>query len=191
MDIKLTKEDKRNIGIAIFALLFISLFISISPFQLVTRSEKAMLYGNTAMADLQRKDLASAEKNFRKASLLDPRNEMYRESLGMTLSNQQEKLNEATEVFNKILEKNPNNLTALYFFGSYYQSKGDYEESKKKLQAYLDVNPQNPEVLTMLGVVYYKSGNKEGAKEQWQKALQIDQNFEAAQNNLATVESEK
>lgn len=191
MKTNLTKEDKKNIGIAVLALLVISPFISISPFQLVTRKEKAMIYSNTAVADLQRKDLTSAEKNFRKASLLDPRNALYQESLGMTLSNQPEKINEATAVFEKVLKEFPNSLTALYYFGAYYQNKGDYEEAKKKLQAYLDINPQNPEVLTMLGVVYYKSGNKEGAKEQWQKALQIDQNFEAAKGNLMAVEQEK
>ena len=110
--------------------------------------------------------------------------------MGTVLSVQPEKINEATDVFSKILKENPSNLTALYYLGSYAQNKNDYDEAKKKFQAYLDVNSQNPEVLTMLGVVYYKSGNKEGAKEKWQKALAINPNFEAAKGNLMAVEGE-
>ena len=172
----------------LFAFLVLSPFIPLSPIQYVTTAEKAMIYSNTAMADMQRKDLASAEKNFRKAVLFNPQNVVYQESLGMTLFIQPEKKNEAVEVFNKILNKDPNNLTALYYLGSYAQEKNDYEEAKKKFQAYLNINPQNPEVLTLIGVVYYKSGNKEGAKEQWKKALQIDPSFEAAKGNLLALE---
>ncbi len=183
-------KNQKNVLVVLSIVLFASLFTALGPWQFVTKKEKAMLYGNTAMADLQRKDLASAEKNFKKAVSLDSQNVAYRESVGTVLSIQPEKANEATDVFNKILKEYPSNLIALYYLGSYAQEKSDYEEAKKKFQTYLDISPQNPEVLTMLGVVYYKTGNKEGAKEQWQKALQIDPNFEAAKGNLMAAEQE-
>jgi len=189
MKIELDKNQK-SILVVLLVILFASPFTALGPWQFVTKKEKAMLYSNTAMADLQRKDLVSAEKNFRKAVSLDSQNVVYQESIGTVLSVQPEKINEATDVFNKILKEYPSNMTALYYLGSYAQGKSDYEEAKKKLQAYIDVNPQNPEVLTMLGVVYYKTGNKEGAKEQWQKALAIDPNFEAAKGNLMAVDGE-
>lgn len=190
-------EENKNVIVALlvvclflFALLLLSPFIPLSPIQYATKAEKAMIYGNAAMADLQRKDLVSAENNFKKANLFDPHNVIYRESLGMTLFLQMEKKNEAVSVFSGILQKNPNNLAALYYLGSYAQENSDYEEAKKKFQAYLNVDSKNPEVLTLLGVVYYKSGNKEGAREQWQKALEIDPNFEAAKGNLMAAEQE-
>lgn len=178
------------LSLIFFFFLILSPFIPLSPIQYLTKSEKAMIYSNTAINDMQRKDPASAEKNFKKASLLDPHNIVYQESLGATLFSQSEKRNEAVEVFNKILSGDSKNLTSLYYLGSYAQEKSDYEEAKKKFQSYLDIDPQNPEVLTLLGVVYYRSGNKEGAKEQWQKALEIDPYFEAAKGNLMAAEQE-
>lgn len=173
-----------------FFLLVLSPFIPISPIQYLTKTEKAMIYNNAGVNDMARKDFAKAENNFRKAALFDAGNVIHQESLGVALLSQPEKKNQAVETFNKILTKDSDNLTALYYLGSIAQGDSDYEEAKKKFQAYLNINPQNPEVLTLLGVVYYKTGNKEGAKEQWQKALAVDPNFEAAKGNLMATEQE-
>lgn len=188
-------EEDRNVIVALlvacsflFILLLLSPFISFSPIQYVTKAEKAMIYANTAMSDIGKGDLASAERNLRKAILFDAKSVSYQENLGMVLLGQQDKINEALDVFNDILADDPKNLASLYYLGSYSQGKSDYEEAKKKFQAYLDVNPQNPEVFTLLGVVYYRSGNKEGAKDLWRKALAIDPGFEAANDNLAMME---
>lgn len=190
-------EENKNVIVALlvaclflFALLLLSPFIPLSPIQYLTKVEKAMIYDNAAVSDMARKDFVKAEDNFRKATMFDSGNIIYQENLGVALLSQPEKKNQAIETFNKILAKDSNNLTALYSLGSIAQGDSDYEEAKKKFQAYLNINPQNPEVLTLLGVVYYKSGNKEGAKEQWQKALQIYPNFEAAKGNLMAVEQE-
>ena len=179
------------ISLTLFVLLVLSPFIPISPIQYVTKAEKAMIYSNTAINDLQRNNLVAAENNFKKAILLDSQNIIYQENLGTVLFVQPEKKNEALDIFNKILRKNPNSLTALYYLGSFASDKSDYEEAKKKFQAYLNINPDNAEVLTLLGVSYYKAGNKEGAKEQWQKALKVKPDFEAAKNNLFILEQEK
>lgn len=178
-------------SLVLFFLLLASPFIPISPIQYLTKPEKAMIYGNAAVNDLQRNDFALAEKNFKKAILLDSQNIVYRENLGMVLFVQPEKKNEALDVFNKILQKNSDDLTALYYLGSFAQDKSDYEEAKKKFQAYLNINPNNAEVLTLLGISYYKTGNKEGAREQWQKAIKVKPDFEAAKNNLLILEQEK
>lgn len=190
-------KNNQNIIIAILVLslvffffLVLSPFIPISPIQYLTKAEKAMIYSNAGINDMVRKDFVKAENNFKKAALFDAGNVIYQESLGVALLSQQEKKNQAVETFNKILAKDSNNLTALYYLGSIAQGDSDYEEAKKKFQAYLNINPQNPEVLTLLGVVYYKFGNKEGAKEQWQKALAVDPNFEAAKGNLMAAEQE-
>lgn len=179
------------ISLALFFLLLISPFIPISPIQYLTKVEKAMIYGNTAINNLQINNLAAAENNFKKAILLDSQNIIYQENLGAVLFVQPEKKNEALDIFNKILRENSNNLTALYYLGSFAQDKSDYEEARKKFQAYLNINPDNAEILTLLGVTYYKTGNKEGAKEQWQKALKVKPDFEAAKNNLFILEQEK
>lgn len=190
-------EQNQNIIVALLVLslvlfffLVLSPFIPASPIQYLTKAEKAMIYDNAAVSDMARKDFVKAEDNFRKAAMFDSGNIIYQESLGVALLSQPEKKNQAIETFNKILAKDSNNLTALYYLGSIAQGDSDYEEAKKKFQAYLNINPKNPEVLTLLGVVYYKTGNKEGAKEQWQKALQIDPNFEAAKGNLMAAEQE-
>lgn len=191
-------KDNQNIIIVLlmvslflFSLLVLSPFIPISPIQYVTKAEKAMIYNNAGVNDMARKDFSKAENNFRKATMFDSENIIYQESLGFALLSQPEKKNQSIDIFNKILAKDPNNLSALYYLGSIAQDKSDYEEAKKKFQAYLNVGSKNPEVLTLLGVVYYKTGNKEGAKEQWQKALQADPNFEAAKGNLMTMEQEE
>lgn len=174
----------------LFLFLILSPFISFSPILYITRSEKAMIYANTALSAISVKNFAEAEKNLGKAVMYDPKNLTYQENLGVALLAQPEKKNLAIEAFNKILEKDANNLTSLYYLGSIAQDQSDYEEAKKKFQAYLNVNPQSAEVLTMLGVSYYKSGNKDGAGEQWEKALKIDPNFEAAKNNLIIIQQE-
>lgn len=190
-------EENKNVIAAflvaclfLFALLLLSPFIPLSPIQYVTKAEKAMIYNNAGMNDMARKAFPEAENDFRRAAMLDPDDFVYQGSLGFALLSQPEKKNQAIETFNKILTKNPNNLTALYYLGSIAQEMGDYEEAKKKFQAYVNIDPQNPEVLTLLGVVYYKTGNKEGAREQWQKALEVDSSFEAAKGNLMTLEQE-
>lgn len=175
------------LSLAAFCFLVLSPLIPISPIQYLTKAEKAMIYNNAGINDMARKDFVKAENSFRKAVMFDSVNVIYQESFGVALLSQPEKKNQAVETFNTILAKDSNSLTALYYLGSFAQEKSDYEEAKKKFQAYLNIDPQNPEVLTMLGVVYYKSGNKEGAKEQWQKALGIDPNFEAAKTNLAVL----
>lgn len=179
------------VSLIAFFFLVLSPFIPISPIQYLTKAEKAMIYNNAGVNDMARKDFVAAESNFRKAATFNPKNVVYQESLGFALLSQPDKKNQAIETFNKILSKDSNNLTALYYLGSIAQEKNDYEDAKKRFQAYLNVDPKNSEVLTLLGVAYYKSGNKEGAKEQWQKALQIDPNFEAAKGNMAAVEQEK
>lgn len=178
------------VSLILFLFLILSPFISFSPILYVTRSEKAMIYANTALSAISVKNFAEAEKYLKKAMMYDPKNLTYQENLGVALLAQPEKKNLAIETFNKILSKDANNLTSLYYLGSIVQDQSDYEEAKKKFQAYLNVNSQSAEVLTMLGVSYYKSGNKDGAKEQWEKALKIDPNFEAAKNNLMTLQQE-
>lgn len=196
MNLNLFKESQSTLfallalSFVFFLFLVFSPFIPFSPILYVTKSEKAMIYNTAGLHYLNLKDFSKAEENFKRAASYQPSNIEYQENLGVALFAQQDKNNEAKEVFSEILRNNPQNLTSFYYLSNMALNQSDYEEAKNKLQAYLNINPQNPEVLALLGTTYYKLNNKEGAKEQWQKALQINPNFEAAKNNLAILEQE-
>jgi tetratricopeptide (TPR) repeat protein len=89
------------------------------------------------------------------------------------LAMRKEKLDEATKMMEKIMEKQPNNTHFLDTYGWVMYAKGNYKKAKQIFEKILEKNKDNGTYVEHYGDVLYKLGELNLALEQWQKAKKI------------------
>ncbi|HZV68875.1 MAG TPA: tetratricopeptide repeat protein [Saprospiraceae bacterium] len=87
------------------------------------------------------------------------------------------KYNEAIEVSNAVIAKEPKNLTALQFRGSSYGASGQTAEAAKDFKTILDADPTNKHGLFNLGVAYKESNMLNEAIETYSKLISLQPDF--------------
>ncbi len=107
------------------------------------------------------------------------------------------KYEEALDIYDRILEKEPKNLNALINKGVTLFRLGEYEEARKYYDSVLSINSSNIEAIVNLGVLLDQMGEREEAESYYQKATRLEpdeKNFEdhlyrgIALNNLKKYE---
>ena len=79
----------------------------------------------------------------------------------------------ATEVFDKMLEDDPDNIDAIYGIGSVYQAMGDFKNAETYLQKTLSLQPTHKDALNGLGYLYAQQGkNLDEAEALIKRALE-------------------
>lgn len=98
------------------------------------------------------------------------------------------KLVEAKQLFEQILQRNPNHIEAKNNLAIYYRLKGDVKTAQKYIKEVLLVKPQNVMALNHLGIIYYMK--KEWALARYvlkDKVLGLEPNNGEAWTNLGLV----
>ncbi len=87
------------------------------------------------------------------------------------------KYNEAIEISNAVIAKEPKNVTALQFRGSSYGASGQTAEAAKDFKTILDTDPNNTHGLFNLGVAYKESNQLNEAIETYSKLISLQPDF--------------
>lgn len=94
------------------------------------------------------------------------------------------KWNEVIELYDKILEVNPNNTVALYRLGLVYYGRKDYSKAYPLFKKVVDLYPFGYDGLLMLGWTSYFLGNYSQAKVLFNKVKLYNPNDASANEGL-------
>ena len=100
---------------------------------------------------------------------------------------QQGNFKAAQESYKQTLEREPENLEAIYGLGIICQYEEKYEDAKNDFERALSFCGENGAILNSYGVVTAHLGEDESARDSFEKAVQIDPKLLDAQKNLAEI----
>jgi arylsulfatase A-like enzyme/Tfp pilus assembly protein PilF len=106
---------------------------------------------------------------------------------GIALADQG-KVNEASEIFQRVLQTDPNNAPALQNLGIVALRRNDINGAQSFLNRALELNPRLPLALNTLGVVYARQNDFAHAVDAWNRAVAIDPRQYDALYNIGFVE---
>lgn len=127
-----------------------------------------LLQGN-ALQELGRNE--EAVTILREAQKQQPEHPMLQNNLGYLLLLQGDHVEEASQLIEKALQKDPNNGSTMDSWGWALYQQNRYEEAEKTLRKAVELSPFSPETLSHLGDVLIKLNRENEALEQWEKAL--------------------
>lgn len=93
-------------------------------------------------------------------------------------------LNEAGEIYKKILKDDPKNSDALQMLGFIHYQKGEYNPASKLIRQAIEIYPQSSTYYNNLGLVLRKQGNTTEAISCFKNSLELKPNLTEALNNL-------
>ena len=148
--------------------------------------EFAEAHYNLGLLQLALGDNEAAQKSLSTAKQLDPDVPEYTVALGRA---QAEVGNhaEAEVLFQEVVAREPNNLTAKNNLAVLAFYKDDAKAALKHLQEILREDSENVAALTTLGQVYHKQGNLSLAKYVYQRAIKVAEKNPDLHNNLGLV----
>ncbi|WP_045031433.1 tetratricopeptide repeat protein [Draconibacterium sediminis] len=97
------------------------------------------------------------------------------------------KWNEVIDLYNKILEINPNNTVAMYRLGLVYYGRKDYDKAYPLFKKVVDLYPFGYDGLLMLGWTSYFLGNYNQAKVLFNKVKLYSPNDASANEGLMLI----
>jgi len=110
------------------------------------------------------------------------------ETFNLAIKNHQEgKTDIAQNLYNKILEIDPNHSQALNNLGVIFYTLGENQKAKDCYEKAIELNPNYTEALNNLGVIFQGLGENQKAKECFEKAIKINPNFADAPYNLGNI----
>ena len=118
----------------------------------------AFNYNNLGAMYYLDKNMDSAEKEFKKAIELNPREPMAHNNLGLVYANQN-KFIEAEEEYKKEIENNPYYDSVYYNLGLLYYKQKKYTEAEYNWKKTLELNPNYFDAIKALIVYYYEQKN--------------------------------
>ena len=139
---------------------------------------------------MQKGDLQKALAIYSEANIKSPKDAETLFKMGYVLA-EQERYDEAIEYYKEALELDSNNTYIHQAMASLYRKMGEFASARNHLNASLDINDKNP-------ITYYNYGNLlvdmkhfDEAKVMYQKAIELDDDFKEAKEELAKLEGEK
>ena len=121
---------------------------------------------------------------YERALKLDPDNPILQNNYSYSLAVRGVRLQEALELVERALEKEPQNGAFLDTKGWVLYQMGKYEEALRYIQESLSVRDDSAEVWEHLGDVYEKLGNIQEAMKAWQRAYELDNNRKTVYEKL-------
>jgi len=113
------------------------------------------------------------------------KNLTVKEAFALAVKNHQLKnLDVAKNLYNQVLEINPNHLQALNNLGAVFQELGEYHKAKSYFEKVIKINPAYANAHNNLGVVFQELGENQRAKSYFEKVIEIDPNYLEAHYNL-------
>lgn len=84
-----------------------------------------------------------------------------------------ERYNSAKDVFNRLVNTNPNNVDAVYWLGQTYLAQDDSVSAKALYQKTLTANPNAPLMLVGMGQIALMDGQKNDARNRFETAISL------------------
>ena len=97
------------------------------------------------------------------------------------------RLDEAKDLYKRVLQKTPSDAEVLYLLGTAYSQLSDYDEARKYLGKALAIRPAYPEALSNMGLTLKKGGRASEAVDYYKRALELNPGFADAHGNLASA----
>ena len=111
-----------------------------------------------------------------------------KETFDLAVQNHQNnKLNVAQDLYNKILEIDPNYVPALNNIGLIYQGLRENQKAKECYEKAIEINPNYAIARNNLGNIFKDLGEYQKAKDCFEKAIEIDPDREAFYSSLSTL----
>ncbi|WP_353617448.1 tetratricopeptide repeat protein [Tropicibacter sp. R15_0] len=129
------------------------------------------LYYTRGIANERQGDWEAAEADFRKALELNPDQPQVLNYLGYSLVEKQLKLDEALDMIERAVAKQPNAGYIVDSLGWVLYRLGRYEESVPHMERAAELMPIDPIVNDHLGDVYWAVGRTREAEFMWKRAL--------------------
>jgi tetratricopeptide (TPR) repeat protein len=98
-----------------------------------------------------------------------------------------ERLQEAEEVYRRILKADPRNADAWHYLGMIAYQSGDAASAATNIEHALKLNPNLPEAHNNLGIIIESRGETLDAVEHYRQAIVINPDFAEAYNNLGVL----
>ncbi len=98
-----------------------------------------------------------------------------------------ERYEEATEMYHKILEKEPENITILFDLANLYFKLGKIDDAVHNYRKILRINESNASVLSRLGLIYIQKGDYNTAAKYLQQATAKKPDLAEAQVNYSKL----
>jgi tetratricopeptide (TPR) repeat protein len=139
--------------------------------------------------DLDKKNYAEAENEYKEAIAADPKRGKSYLKLGV-LYTEQGRDQEADTLFQESLTLDPNSLLSPFYLGRYRVLHSlELEKAENYFKAYLakwpeDGDPTLANAYWRLGQVYEKESKNDLAATQWERALKLDPQFKEAGESL-------
>ncbi len=122
---------------------------------------------------LRRADLDGALQAWTRASRLAPDNLELMNSIGDLLIRRSDRLDDALEVYRRILDREPGNLRVMISMGSIYERREQWEDAARMFRAALEVDPNLVRARSSLGAVLFKVGRYDEASQELRKAIEL------------------
>uniref|UniRef100_A0A7C4JRY3 Tetratricopeptide repeat protein n=1 Tax=Thermodesulfobacterium geofontis TaxID=1295609 RepID=A0A7C4JRY3_9BACT len=97
----------------------------------------------------------------------------------------------ALEIFNKVLEIDPNHIKALEARAVIYMQKNELELAQNDLERAISIEPENARLYFRLGQIYYRKKDLDKALELFTKAIDLEPTYPAAYMARSQVLREK
>jgi tetratricopeptide (TPR) repeat protein len=107
-------------------------------------------------------------------------------NLGLLLNNQG-RIEEAMEHYQKAIQINPNYFETPNNLGVALADKGRFDEAIENYRKAIQINPNYSDALNNLGAALGAKGRSDEAIESFRKAIRINPNYSGALNNLAWI----
>jgi tetratricopeptide (TPR) repeat protein len=136
----------------------------------------------------QRGDIAGALKEFEGAVSVSPATSQYLMNLGVAANAAGDKAG-AIDAFERVLRFRAYDPDANYFLGLLYLERNQLDAAITHISRSIEARPTSEAITAYndLGVAYARKGDLEKAAESYQRALAIDPNYRAAQENLSSL----
>jgi tetratricopeptide (TPR) repeat protein len=134
------------------------------------------------------KKFDEAETHYRKALEISPNYAAAANNLSFHLASRTDKFDEALALAKIAKTRYPEDPSIMDTMGFAYYKKGLYGNAVAEFQDCLAKQPNNTIVRYHLGLAYYGKGEKKLAKKELIQALELDGDFQGAQNAKKLIE---
>jgi len=110
------------------------------------------------------------------------------ETFNLAIKNHQEgKTDIAQNLYNKILEIDPNHSQTLNNIGTIFTNLKENQKAKECFEKAIKINPNYAEAHNNLGIIFEKLGDLQKAKECYEKAIELNPNYADAYYNIGII----
>ncbi len=148
----------------------------------------AKAHNNMALASIDIGELEMAEAHYRESLAIEPQPAVYND-LGYVLE-RQGLTDEATELFRKAIELDPDSASAHANLAGSLARSGDFAASERHYRAAIERQPSSM-AHTGLGFVLFRQGRTDAAVASLESAIELDRGNAAAYDQLGSIQVEQ